>query len=223
MTLLGRAWSWALDYAYVGWRQVRHVVTRPPGEAFALGDRVPVLLLPGVYETWELLRPVADIAGELGHPAHVVRGLGRNRGRVADMAAVAQRYVEEHSLDRVVLLAHSKGGLIGKHMLVHDADGRIDRMIAINTPFGGSRYARFAPGRTLRDFSPSNPTLSMLAGRVDVNSRITSIYAEFDPHIPGGSYLEGATNIRLPVSGHFRIIATQELHDAIREVLARVP
>lgn len=216
MTWLRRAWSWALDYLYVGWWQLRHAVTRSPGAEYARGERAPVLLLPGVYETWEFLRPVADIVNGLGHPVHVIRELGHNRGPVADMAALAQHYVTERGLRGVVILAHSKGGLIGKHMMVHDdTDARIDRMIAINTPFGGSVYARYALGRTLRAFSPRDRTLAMLGGRAEVNARITSIFAEFDPHIPGGSSLDGATNVRLPVSGHFRVVASRELLDEV--------
>lgn len=220
MRWMRRLWWWGLDYVYAGWQQVRGVVRRTPGEEWARGDAAPVLLLPGVYETWGFLRPVAEIAAELGHPVHVVTALGRNRGPVADMAAVARCYVDDYDLVGVVVVAHSKGGLIGKRMMLDDADGRIDRMIAVNTPFGGSRYARYVLGRTLREFSPRAETVRSLAAEVDVNARIVSIFAEFDPHIPEGSHLEGATNVRLPIAGHFRVLASRELRDAVRDALA---
>lgn len=220
MSLLERAGSWMLDYAYVvGW-QVRHALARSPLEHCPEGPLAPVLLLPGVYETWEILRPVADRVSRLGHPVHVITGLGRNRGRVAEMASLAQRSVDERGLENVAIIAHSKGGLIGKHMMVHDDRGsRIDRMIAINTPFHGSRYARYALARAIRDFSPRDRTIGMLARELEVNARITSIYAEFDPHIPGGSRLDGATNIVLPLAGHFRPIASELLLDAVEDSL----
>jgi pimeloyl-ACP methyl ester carboxylesterase len=45
-----------------------------------------------------------------------------------------------------------------------------------------------------------------MSRELTINSRITSIYGPFDPHIPEGSVLPGATNIELPVAGHFRIL-----------------
>ena len=71
----------------------------------------------------------------------------------------------------VVLVAHSKGGLIGKHMmLVNDTAGRIDRLVAITTPFGGSRYPYWMLDPTLRAFRPTDRTMSMLAASAGVNT-----------------------------------------------------
>jgi hypothetical protein len=67
-----------------------------------------------------------------------------------------------------------------------------------------------------------------LAARIAVHTRpatgsrsprITSIFGQFDPHIPEGSELEGATNIRLDIGGHFRILSDA---DCIRAVLNAV-
>jgi hypothetical protein len=74
--------------------------------------------------------------------------------------------------------------------------------------------------RTIRAFSPTEPTLAMLAARHEANARVTSIFSEFDPHIPGGSALEGATNIRLPLLGHFRPLASRVLIEAVAREIA---
>ena len=68
-------------------------------------------------------------------------------------------------------------------------------MVAIATPFGGSRYASLLLGRTLRAFRPNDATLLQLAAARDPNARIVSVYPAFDPHIPGGSELDGAVTI----------------------------
>lgn len=122
-------------------------------------------------------------------------------------------------------MAHSKGGLIGKHaMSASPHPERIAKMVAISTPFSGSVYARFAPIRSLRAFSPRNAGLLQLAANLAVNSRITSIYSSFDPHIPGGSQLQGAQNIKLETMGHFRLLNDPRLLEAVREqVAAPVP
>ena len=219
-TRLRRGWFWLLDYFFVAYWQVRHVFHRAVPERYSSGERMPVLLLPGVYETWQFLRPLADRLNALGHPVHVVRALGYNRSRIEDAAALAQRYLDEHDLREVVLIAHSKGGLIAKHMmLVDDRQQRIDRAIAIATPFGGSSYARYFVNPAVRAFSPRAPTLSMLAANAEANSRVTSLYGEFDPHIPAGSRLEGAVNREFPVIGHFRILADADVQQAVIDAM----
>jgi pimeloyl-ACP methyl ester carboxylesterase len=214
-----RAAAWARDYAYAARVQLgvslrRRSVPRPRG------DLAPVLLIPGVYEHWQFLRAAGGRLARAGHPVHAVEPLGYNRIPVPDAAAVAQRYLDEHDLTEVVVVAHSKGGLIGKHMmLVDDTEGRIDRLVAIAAPFSGSSLSRYTPTRALRAFVPTETTLAMLAANAEVNARITSIYPEFDPHIPGGSELPGATNLLLPVAGHFRLLADERVLDAVLDAV----
>ncbi|WP_028048139.1 triacylglycerol lipase [Cellulomonas sp. URHD0024] len=172
----------------------------------------PVVLVPGVWEPWQFLRPVAEVLYAHGVRVHTVPALGYNRRPVADAAQVLARYLEEHDLREVVLVAHSKGGLIGKlAMLEHDADGRISSMVAVNTPFSGSTYARWIPLRSVRAFIPSDETIVALAAEVEVNHRITSAHAFWDPHIPGGSHLDGAHEVVLATPGHFRPLADPQL------------
>lgn len=212
--------AFVADRLYQARTQFGHVFRRKSADRYHGGELAPVLLLPGVYETWHFLRPVADRLHARGHPIHVVADLGYNRLTIADSAAVAQRYLDEHDLRTVIVVAHSKGGLIAKHMMtIDDVTGRIDRLIAVNSPFAGSPLARFAPSATLRAFAPTHSTLAALAANVDVNRRIASIFSRRDPLIPGGSRLDGATNIELSMVGHFRPLGSRELFDAIDRVL----
>ncbi|SOC58055.1 esterase/lipase family protein [Ornithinimicrobium cerasi] len=224
--LLSQGWSWLLDYGYVGFWQVHGVLFRTNPDTYldpALTGR-PVLLLPGVYERWQFLRPVADLLAGRGHPVHVLPDLGWNTRTVAASAEVVGDYLRRADLRDVLVVAHSKGGLIGKQtMLHHDPDGRIARMIAVATPFAGSVYARFFLLPTVRAFSPRDATLRRLGEQLEVNARITSIWGAFDPHIPGGSRLEGATNVELRTSGHFRIIGQRELLDAVATAAQEPP
>lgn len=204
------------DYAYALRLGVRSLRNARDDSQFLGGDLAPVLLLPGVYEPWTFLRPLADRLHRLGHPVHVVRALGRNTRSIPMSAARAQRYLDEHDLRDVVLVAHSKGGLIGKHMmLVDDVEGRIDRLVAIATPFGGSRYAHWMLDPSLRAFRPTEKTMAMLAANASVNARVTSIYGEVDTHIPEGCELPGATNLEFPVQGHFRVLADERVLAAV--------
>jgi hypothetical protein len=42
------------------------------------------------------------------------------------------------------------------------------------------------------------------------------VYAGFDPHIPEGSELPGAKNVRLETGGHFRVLAHPQVFAELR-------
>ncbi|EMY35778.1 hypothetical protein D477_002531 [Arthrobacter crystallopoietes BAB-32] len=221
----GRAWGWVLDYAYVAYWQVHGFLFRhdplPYLEATGRAD-APVLLIPGVYENWQFLKPIADALHRDGHPVHVVRTLGYNRGTVAKMAALVAAYLDTTDVTNLTIVAHSKGGLIGKQLMSRpESAGRIRHMVAVNTPFSGSHYAWFFLAPSIRAFAPDNPALLALAREHAAHTRITSVYSEFDPHIPGGSHLADAENIVLATHGHFRIVADPQLLRIIRDRLPR--
>jgi pimeloyl-ACP methyl ester carboxylesterase len=218
MNMPGKARAWLLDYLYAAFWQV-HAVFRPgTPDRYRDGARQPVLLLPGIYETWQFMRPLAEELHDLGHPVHVVTDLGRNRAEVADAAHIVSAVLAARDLQDVIIVAHSKGGLIGKYLMMQaDVAGRVDRMVAIASPFSGSSLARYTVLPSLRAFAPNNAMIRLLGKERAVNARITSIYGLFDPHIPGGSMLPGATNVQLDVAGHFRIMGDPGLQRAVRQ------
>ncbi|WP_181157568.1 triacylglycerol lipase [Microbacterium sp. MYb62] len=205
--MLRKAGWWIADYAYAGYWQLRALFDRTDPASFTSGGAMHIVVLPGVYETWKFLQPLVVALHARGHPVHVVDTLHRNQRPVVDMAHSVAEFLEAHDLTDVILVAHSKGGLAGKVVMTGPAAARVRAMLAIATPFGGSRYARLMLSRTLREFSPDDPAIVSLAQQLTVNERIVSVYAAFDPHIPEGSELAGAKNVRLDTGGHFRILA----------------
>ncbi|GIG36174.1 esterase/lipase family protein [Cellulomonas pakistanensis] len=216
---------WGQDYAYAGWRQARGLLSRTSPDSYTRPDparRPPVLLLPGVWETWRFLEPLARALFAHGHPVHVVAPFGLNRGSVPDMAELAAAQLRDADLRGVVIVAHSKGGLIGKSVMGRtDVGDRVLGMVAINTPFSGSPYARLLPVRSIRAFLPDDEVLTALAARRADDARIVSVATCFDPHIPNGSELPGARNVRLATPGHFRSLADPELVPLLLRELAR--
>ena len=219
MTRIGprEAVWWAQDYLYASAAWIgSHFGTDAPQD-YITGTLRPVMVVPGVYENWRFMRPVIRALHDAGHPVHVLTGLGHNLAPITDGATVVREYLESHQLHGVGVVAHSKGGLIGKLAMTAELaeDARIDRVVAICTPFGGARLARYLPWPALRPLVPGHPSLVHLAAAQAVNSRVVSIYGGFDPHIPEGSELPGATNIQLPVAGHFRILSRPETRRAV--------
>ncbi|MEJ3403346.1 alpha/beta hydrolase [Rathayibacter sp. YIM 133350] len=210
------------DYAFVFARWWEAVSTRhDPNEYASSGSKRPVLMLPGIYEDWRFMRPVAARLAGAGHPVHLLPQLGYNRSRIAEAGRAAADLLASRGLSDVVIVAHSKGGLIGKWVMVESEErARITRMVAINTPFSGSRLARYAVRRELREFSPRDAALLRFSAITDVNARITSVYSSLDLVVPDGSFLAGAErNIRLPFAGHFRLLEDVRALAVVDEVV----
>lgn len=258
--LIVRGWWWALDYVYAARRQLAVLTTpwtigrpRPTPRAWREGaDDLPeIILLPGVYEHWTFLRPLGDALNAAGHRVNVVHGLGLNSRDIVETSERLARslaQVQPAAAGRV-LVAHSKGGLIGKHLLVSSgaaaaaareaavggdpADaaasapappeaGAATRaplgvlgLVAVCTPFRGSPLAGLFFVPSIRAFLPHDETIVMLGREESVNGRIVSVFGRFDPHIPGGSALDGATNVIVPASGHFRVLGSPHTHSAV--------
>jgi hypothetical protein len=232
---LRKATWWAADYLYAARRQLAILAppwtigrARPIPPAWREGrDDLPeIVLLPGVYEHWTFLRPLAHALSAAGHRILVVHGLGLNRSEIVRTAERLTAVLQQHTprgAGRVVV-AHSKGGLIGKHALVHsDATATgLRGLVAVATPFGGSRLASFFVVPSIRAFRPKDATIVALSRETSVNARIVSIFGPYDPHIPEGSTLDGATNVLVPMAGHFRILGDRRTHDAVRDAVAHL-
>lgn len=253
---LVRAGWWAADYLYAGWRQLAIVGSplrrgrRAAPKAWRDGRAgLPeVVLVPGVFEHWTFLRPLGHALHEAGHRVSVVHGLGTNRRGIAetsDRLGRALGLTPAPAAGRVIV-AHSKGGLIGKHLLIasgaaaaavrkaadggESADATVSApaplgsgplgllgLVAICTPFGGSSLASLFFVPSIRAFLPGDETIVSLGGDTSVNGRIVSVFGVYDPHVPAGSALDGATNVQVPGVGHFRILGDPETHRAVIE------
>lgn len=231
-----RLQQWAADYAVGVWGQTLAWTSRSQPGVHAQGDPAKPLLvlIPGVYESWRFMLPLARKLNLRGYRVLPLPGLGDNRLPVAqgarllaaELERLAVRAAAEAHTERVVLVAHSKGGLIGKQVLL-DLLARGDHqdlarrpvevlgLVAVATPFQGSRYAARAMGRTLREFRPDSETIRQLSNRAEANARIVSILPSFDPHIPGDRTLPGAVERQLLGSGHFRVLASREGVEAV--------
>ncbi|WP_205687401.1 esterase/lipase family protein [Cellulomonas endophytica] len=211
--VLRRGAAWAADYAWIVDRQARALLRPPAADRWSDGPGAPVLLVPGIYETWGVMAPLAQALHSAGHPVHAVPSLGFNEGDLAWSAGQVADRLAELDLRGAVLVAHSKGGLIGKLALtLPRTGGRAVGLVAVNTPFAGSSYARWFPLRAVRALSPRDPHLLALAAQLPVNARVVTVHSRFDPHVPGDQRLEGAVDVPLPVDGHFRVLSSPLVH-----------
>jgi triacylglycerol lipase len=212
-----------LDWWYIYISQITGLFKRDNARNYAKpknAGAMPVIIIPGIYEPWQFMLPLTRRISAAGHPVYIVEGLGYNVGSIPKMARIVSDYVKTLPVQEVVIVAHSKGGLIAKYVLANmNQDGRVSKVITLNTPFSGSVYAAFMPIWGVRAFSPQNKLLRQLLLNVAVNAQITSVYSDYDANIPEGSFLQGATNIKIDTIGHFRIIKNQHAQDAVLRAL----
>ena len=135
--------------------------------AFAEGRLRPVVILPGIYESWHYLRPIAERLNEGGHPVHVIPTLGLNRAPIPRTAAGRPRSTGRARSDR----RRDRGAQQGRHRRQardgarRSRSGRVDRLVAIASPFNGSAMARLAPNPALRAFLADDPVIAGAGGR----------------------------------------------------------
>jgi pimeloyl-ACP methyl ester carboxylesterase len=201
-----KALWWAGDYAWAGLAWLATVAAPADPAIYAEGSKRPVVIVPGVYENWQFVRPLIEALHAAGHPVHVVPELGHNRRPLAAGAALLLDHLRTHRLTDVILVGHSKGGLVGKLAMLRDSEGRIRHLVTICSPHHGSSRATLLPLGSIRGLTPADELIRSLKAQQAANEQITSISVSYDEQVPEGSYLTGARNVMLPQPGHFRVL-----------------
>lgn len=189
------------------------------------GCEVPLVLLPGVLEQWRFDLPIVQAMAAFGHPVHVLPQLGWNTRSLVESAQIVVRYLYARDLRGCVLIAHSKGGLIGKQVLLHPGlDGRALGLVALATPFhGSSSVPAWAVRTNLGELRAFTEEVARLESQTDVNARIVSLSPAWDQLVPEGSFLPGARNRALGIGGHFTPMVDPDIHslmhDAVHELV----
>lgn len=221
--------GWIRDYAHMLRRgTVMYFRKRPPAHYldYVLEDKAPVIMLPGVFSRWGFSKTLTDHLSREGHPVYVVPKLGNNLWDIPTSADIVREIIDENALTGVILVAHSKGGLIGKYLMAHeDPDHRIKGLIAIGTPFHGSRVVRPFPIRALQELRPESEVIDRLAKETDHDRSIISIYPAYDNNVwhEKGSRLDGALeNIEIPLVGHHIVLEDPRTWKAVREGIEKL-
>lgn len=212
---------WVRDYLYAIHGHSLVFIHKDPPKHYLehiINGKNPIILIPGVFEKWHFLKAIADPLSLRGHPVYVLEHLDYNTKEIHHTAESIREFIDKEKLREVIIIAHSKGGLIGKHLLnFHNKDEKIKKVIAIASPFGGSYITRFIPNKAIKELSPYSKIIKELTGKKEFNHKIISIFGVFDNHVwPESSCrLEGAKNIEVHTHGHHRILFDKKVRDII--------
>ena len=124
---------------------------------------------------------------------------------------------------RVVLVAHSMGGLVARAYLRRFGPSRVARLLTLATPHHGSVLAYSFPGRGLTQMHPGNPWLQEL-NRDETSPSpvaVTSIWSWHDTMVmpQASSVLACAENVALTGIAHNAVLADRRVLElVVREI-----
>ena len=129
--------------------------------------------------------------------------------------------------DRVILVAHSMGGLVARAWLRHYGAARVARIVTIGTPHHGTALANLAAGANARQMSrvdgaPSGWLAQLAASETpELRALITSIYSHHDNIVApqASAQLPGARNIAFGGIGHVALASDARV---LRQLLAEI-
>ncbi|MGO9392419.1 esterase/lipase family protein [Rhodoblastus sp.] len=124
---------------------------------------------------------------------------------------------------KLVIAAHSMGGLVARAYLRRHGEEKIVALVTIGTPHHGTIVARFGPGRNARQMEPDNGWLNDL-NATKVTLPVTSVASAGDEIVaPQDSALwPGADQRVLAGQDHFGLVLSEQVASIVRDA-ARAP
>ena len=207
-----------------------NVVEQELGEPHA-GFRDPVLLIQGYFGTRGVFNILENRLKSEGFP---VFSFYLGRFNIQDIVKTAHstaeklhRFYKEKKFERISIVGHSMGGLIGLYMLKFlGISPYVRRMIAVGTPFHGTpaSYLGIATmglfGKSVWQMTPGSAFLQkLMAAPMPEGVEVISIMSRHDMLAPDRRcVLEGAKNM-LVASGHAALIVKDEVYQVLSALL----
>ena len=172
-----------------GFDPARGVV--PPVQAHTAPTARPVLLVHGFGGTkssWSLLAHALSAQG-LTVDAITYTPFGTSVEQLADrLVAEVERLLSQTGADKVHLVGHSLGGVVIAQAIASGRlNGRVDTVVTLAAPFGGSPWANLLPfGEIVQALREGSPLLRRLASAPAPDGvRWLAFTATLDMIVPG--------------------------------------
>lgn len=178
-----------------------------------------LILIPGINESFYSLKFLADHFNSKGYMIHVpLKGLLHDD--IQELADEVIEYVTQHNIQTFEILAHSKGGLVGKHVLDVLANKKNPiRLWSLSTPYKGL-YAGYLPIWNLKQMRTGHEYIANAYKNKKNNQNIISIYPRFDELLyPANSHLEEAQNYKINEYGHLAVCYSEETIELIDQFI----
>ena len=173
----------------------------------------PLLLVHGYNcsrGVWWLLRRQLEAAGHTVATVSLAPPYTNIGKLVPQLAQRIENVCQATGADRVVLVAHSMGGLVCRSFLARHGSDRVERLITIASPHSGSELARIGIGKNAREMEPGSLWLKDLT-QAGLPVPAVAIRTPHDNFVmpQDNQRLPGATDVALEGIGHLAVLFTR--------------
>jgi triacylglycerol lipase len=189
----------------------------------------PVVLVHGVLVNDGVWFSVRRFLARRGVTAVYTINYGPPLADIESFAEQLNSKIEEArsatGADRVVIVAHSMGGLVARAYLRRFSSERVAKLITIGTPHHGSILAFTFPGRSLGQMHPGNPWLAELNRNEEAPAPvpIISIWSRHDSMVApqASAELACAENVAVTGVAHNALLGDERVMELVaREIVA---
>jgi len=180
------------ELLFIKFEGIKATFHKKPPRNWESGKSGNAILIPGFLGSWYYLRKTGNFLNNLGYKIHIVTSIERNIYPISYGVNEIKKYILKHNLSKLIIVAHSKGGIISRLLL---QDTEMEK-------------------RVKEEIKEVNKNQNGI-------KKIINIYPEADPYvIPNKSlYLEGARNIQVNIVGHVNILNSPITLEKISKLL----
>jgi len=170
----------------------------------------PLLLVHGYScsrGVWWLLRRRLEAAGHIVATVSLAPPYTNIGKLVPELGQRIEAVCKATGADRVILVAHSMGGLVCRSYLARHGSDRVERLITISSPHSGSELARIGIGKNAREMEPGSRWLKDL-GQSGLPVPAVAIRTPHDNFVmpQDNQRLPGASDVELAGIGHLAVL-----------------
>ena len=180
----------------------------------------PVVLIHGIVDNRTIFAPLRRSLRRHGFRSVRTFSYGPHTTDVRDTAArfgaVVEEICAESGSERVFVVGHSLGGLIARYYVQRLAGhARVDTLVTLGSPHGGTRTAQLLPHRLIRQLRTDGDLIDELREPAPgCTTRFLAVYSEVDqlvvparngaidhPDLDAQNVAVGAGHLSLPING----------------------
>jgi pimeloyl-ACP methyl ester carboxylesterase len=197
-----------------------------------LAAHIPVVLVHGLVDNRSVFTVMRRALRRRGFASVCTWNYSPLQRDVEGAAAALGRHIErvcrETGHERVHVVGHSLGGLIARYLVQRlGGDRRVESLVTLGTPHGGSRWAHVAPTPLIRQLRPGSALLQELAAPAPgCRTRVTAVYSDLDQMVVPSSAGRcdhpdlQARNVLVRGVGHMSLPIHRGVVDEVAAVLA---
>lgn len=189
-------------------------------------SQFPVVLVHGIFCNGGYWRPLIRYLRKRGITHCYTINLEPPLASINRYARDLAQYVEDvcaaaHA-EKVVLVGHSMGGLVGRaYVQRYGGDKRVLKLITIASPHHGSYLAYCAAGQNVQQMRPGSAWLEVLNAEAPAPVPVTCISSSDDNLVApqDSAQLPYAKNYVLQALGHIATVYARQVHELVyREI-----